>query len=72
MYANPLALGREHTTCDRLSVTSQPFGADPWYRVDLHWNDGAHVYVTYDTEAEAVAHAARLGFLAKEPARASR
>lgn len=68
MHANTLALGRNHATCDSLSVTSQPFGSDPWFRVDLRWEDGAHVSVTYDTEAEAVAHAARLGFTVKEPA----
>ena len=62
MHANDLALGRDHATCDRLSVTSQPFGSDPWFRVDLHWHDGANVSATYDTLEEAQAHAARLGW----------
>lgn len=61
MHANPLALGRNHATCDRLSVTHYG-GFEPCWRVDLTWTDGAHVSALYDSEAEAVEHARRLGF----------
>ena len=61
MHANELALGRNHATCDRLSVTH--FGGfDPCWRVDLCWDDGAHVSALYDSENEAKTHAYRLGF----------
>ena len=61
MHANELALGRDHYTCDRLSVTHFG-GLDPCWRVDLYWDDGAHVSDLHDTEEEAQAHAERLGF----------
>lgn len=65
MNANALALGRNHSTSDTLSVT---VGAD-WARVDIRWNDGAHVSMVYysedgDFHALAKAHAARLGWSA--------
>jgi hypothetical protein len=31
-------------------------------RVDIRWNDGAHVYVIYDTKDQALAHVRRLGW----------
>ncbi len=63
MNANALAIGRNHSTCDTLSVTT---GSD-WARVDIRWNDGAHVSMVYysedgDFKALARAHAAGLGF----------
>ena len=39
MNANALAIGRNHSTADTLSVTT---GSD-WARVDIYWNDGAHI-----------------------------
>ena len=58
MHANHLALGRNHSTADRASLTD--FG--DCFRVNLDWNDGAHVYMMHDTKAEAVQHLADLGF----------
>jgi hypothetical protein len=58
MYANQLSLGRNHITADSVSMTD--FG--DCFRVDIRWNDGAHVYALYDTNAEAVEHARRLGW----------
>ena len=63
MNGNALSLGRNHTTADQASLTSFG-GLDECYRVDLRWNDGAHVYMIHDTKAEAVAHLNRLGFVA--------
>ena len=58
MNGNQLALGRNHTTADSVSMTD--FG--DCFRVDIRWNDGAHVWVIYDTRDEAVAHANNLGW----------
>jgi hypothetical protein len=58
MNGNQLALGRNHTTADSVSMTD--FG--DCFRVDIRWNDGAHVWVIYDTRDEAIAHASNLGW----------
>jgi hypothetical protein len=58
MNGNQLALGRSHTTADSVSMID--FG--DCFRVDIRWNDGAHVWVIYDTRNEAVAHANNLGW----------
>ena len=58
MNGNQLALGRNHTTADSVSLTD--FG--DCFRIDIRWNDGAHVWVIYDTRDEAVAHASNLGW----------
>jgi hypothetical protein len=58
MNANTLAIGRNHYTADTGSMTD--FG--DCFRVDIRWNDGAHVYTIHDTKSEAVAHLNRLGF----------
>lgn len=58
MNANQLSLGRNHITADSVSITD--FG--DCFRVDIRWNDGAHVYALYDTKAEAVEHARWLGW----------
>ncbi len=61
MNGNQLSLGRNHATADSISMTE--FGGfDPCFRVDIRWNDGGHVYVIYDTKAEALAHVRRLGW----------
>ena len=61
MIANALAIGRNHSHADSVSMT--PFyGSDPCFRVDVRWNDGAHVYEIHDTNAEALAHVHRLGW----------
>ena len=65
MNANALAIGRNHSTADTLSVTT---GYD-WARVDIYWNDGAHISMVYysedgDFKVLAREHAARLGFYA--------
>ena len=59
MNGNKLSLGRNHSTADTVSMVS--FG--DCFRVDVRWNDGAWVYMTYDTKAEAVKHAASLGWV---------
>ena len=62
MWANRTAsYGRWHGSADSCSLTSNTSN-DPWYRIDLRWNDGGHIYVVFDDRDEAVAHAARLGF----------
>jgi hypothetical protein len=58
MNGNQLALGRNHTTADSVSMTD--FG--DCFRVDIRWNDGAHVWVIYDTRDEATAHVSNLGW----------
>lgn len=58
MYANQQATGRNHTTADKASITD----CGDCYRVNLNWNDGAMVYVIYDTKLEAVNHLNNLGF----------
>lgn len=58
MTANKLALGRNHSTSDSASITD--FG--DCFRVNIHWNDGAYVYMVHDTKAEAVAHLSSLGW----------
>jgi len=58
MNGNQLALGRNHTTADSVSLSD--FG--DCFRVDIRWNDGAHVWVIYDTRDEAVNHASNLGW----------
>ena len=61
MNGNQLSIGRNHSTADSISMTE--FGGfDPCFRVDIRWNDGGHVYVIYDTKAEALAHVRRLGW----------
>lgn len=59
MNANTLALGRNHTTANKASLTD--FG--DCFRVNLNWDDGAYVYVIYDTKEEAVKHLASLGWV---------
>lgn len=61
MNGNQLALGRNHAGADSISVVEFG-GADPCARVDIRWNDGAYVYVVYDSKEEAVAHVRRLGW----------
>jgi hypothetical protein len=58
MNGNQLSIGRNHSTADRASLTD--FG--DCFRVNLDWDDGANVYVLYDTKDDAVQHLARLGF----------
>ena len=58
MNANSLALGRNHSTADAVSIVN--FG--DCCRVDVRWNDGAYVYSIYDTKAEALAHVHSLGW----------
>ena len=58
MNGNQLSLGRNHLTADSVSMTN--FG--DCFRVNIRWNDGAYVYVIYDTKTEAIAHAAKLGW----------
>ena len=63
MKANKIALdGRWHGSADTCSMTSQPSGCDPWFRVDLKWADGGHIYSIFDNREDAVAYARRLGF----------
>lgn len=62
MIGNTLSLGRNHATAD--SVTLTEFGGpDPCCRVDIRWTDGGHVYVIFETKAEALAHVHRLGWV---------
>ena len=61
MNGNNLSLGRNHTTADSVTMTEFS-GFDACFRVDLRWDDGAHVWAIYDTKAEAVAHVHRLGW----------
>lgn len=58
MYGNTLAMLRNHLTADAVSIKN--FG--DCYRVDIRWNDGAWVYVIYDTKDEALAHVHSLGW----------
>ena len=58
MNGNEQSIGRNHSTADKASMTS--FG--DCFRVDIRWNDGAHVYMIHDTKAEALAHLESLGF----------
>jgi hypothetical protein len=62
MNGNELSLGRSHATADSVSMTAGHDGSAPWFRVDIRWNDGAHVYMVHDTESEALTHVHRLGF----------
>ncbi len=62
MNGNELSLGRNHATADSVSMTASHDGSAPWFRVDIRWNDGAHIYMVHDTESEAREHARRLGF----------
>jgi len=59
MNGNALSLGRNQATADSVSMTD--FG--DCFRVDVRWNDGAHVYMLHDTRADALAHVASLGFV---------
>lgn len=61
MNGNALSLGRNQSTADTISMTEFG-GSDPCFRVDICWNDGAHVYVIHDTKADALAHIHRLGW----------
>lgn len=61
MNGNQLSLGRNHSTADSISMT-EFVGLDACFRVDIRWNDGGHVYVIYDTKAEAILHIKRLGW----------
>jgi hypothetical protein len=58
MTGNDLALGRNHAMADAVSITKFV----DCYRVDIRWNDGAHVYMVHDTKQEAVDHVHRLGW----------
>ena len=62
MNGNEMSLGRKHATADSVSMTAGHDGSAPWFRVDIRWNDGAHIYMVHDTESEAREHARRLGF----------
>lgn len=62
MYANDQALGRNHSTSDNAAIVAGGTYMEPWFRVELTWNDGAKVYETYDTREEAVAHLVNLGW----------
>jgi hypothetical protein len=62
MNGNEMSLGRDHMTADSVSMTAGHDGSATWFRVDIRWADGAHVYMVHDTEAEARAHARRLGW----------
>ena len=61
MTGNQLAIGRNHSTADSISM-KEFHGVDACVRVDIRWNDGAHVYVIYDTKDQALAHVRRLGW----------
>jgi hypothetical protein len=61
MTGNGLSLGRDHSTADSISITEFT-GADPCFRVDIRWNDGAHVYMIHDTKPAALAHVHALGW----------
>lgn len=61
MNGNALSLGRNHSTADRISMTEFG-GLDACFRVDIRWDDGAHVWVFFDTKAEALAHVKQLGW----------
>ena len=62
MNGNEMSLGRNHATADSVSMTSGHDGSALWFRVDIRWADGAHIYMVHDTESEAREHARRLGF----------
>lgn len=64
MYANDQALGRNHSTSDTASIVNGGTYMEPWFRVELKWNDGAIVTETYDTREEAVNHLVSLGWKA--------
>lgn len=62
MNGDALALGRNWYSADSLSTTD--FG--DCSRVDLRWQDGAHVYVILEGEdhrAQSLAYAADHGFV---------
>lgn len=61
MYANDLALGRNHYTADSAKLVTFHDCA----RSELHWNDGAYVYELFDTPQEAIQNLNRLGFYAE-------
>lgn len=61
MYANDLALGRNHFTADSAKLVTFHDCA----RSELHWNDGAYVYELFDTAEEAIKNLNRLGFYAE-------
>ena len=58
MYANEKAIVRNHTTADNATIKS----FSDCHRVNLDWDDGAMVYIIYDTLEEAVTHLNNLGF----------
>lgn len=58
MNGNELSLGRNHTTADAVSLTS----FFDCFRVNINWNDGAYVYIIYDTKQEALNHIYNLGW----------
>lgn len=59
MYANELALGRNHSAADSISITHFG-GLDECWRVDIKWNDGGWVYMIHDSNEDAIAHVNRL------------
>lgn len=61
MDGNKLSLGRNHATADEVTVTYYPYPDDMW-KVDIRWNDGAHVWHFFDTFEEAVKQVHSLGF----------
>jgi hypothetical protein len=61
MTGNQLSIGRNWSTADSISMTEFG-GSDPCFRIDIRWNDGGHVYLFYDTKAEALAHVHSLGW----------
>jgi hypothetical protein len=63
MNANALALGRNHSLADAVSITTFSDCA----RVDIRWDDGGHVSCLYgeedgDFKALALAHVRNLGW----------
>lgn len=65
MYANDLALGRNHYTADSAKLITFHDCA----RAELHWNDGAMVSNLCDTQDEAVEYLREHGFVVKDDVR---
>ena len=61
MNGNALSLGRNHMTADAVSLTV----FSDCFRIDIRWNDGAHVYMLHDTKDDAIKHANQLGWYAR-------
>lgn len=61
MTGNELSLGRNHRDADSVSMTHFP-GENECWRVDIKWNDGAHVYMIHETRKAALDHVHGLGW----------